>query len=311
MTEFGKYLCQCPDALRNKSTAMGLLKDALHNDLPKFRVLQAAYELGIIESLRKSNPITQEDRLRIITGLSSQYAMTESAAKNAISYWQNSITPEILKKVDARQPEMTVDSEIEWNSSDSPRSQATFIPENRPSIVVISQENNRCGIRIQWKRKPGIQGYEVWRAEENGQPKLVKSGTFALPRYVDYDVNEGVLYTYAIRGIIGSNKNEYTPSSNDMQIVSPSKVAVFQIREIKMISDGIQLSWSYSQDADYYVVEKFDEFEDNWFPLVQLSAGTTQFVDETESAAQINRYRIAYHSKKGVIVKTTAIDVNL
>ena len=49
MTEFGRYLKQCPAALKDKTRTLSLLKDALKNDLPKFRVLQAAYELGILE----------------------------------------------------------------------------------------------------------------------------------------------------------------------------------------------------------------------------------------------------------------------
>lgn len=84
MTEFGRYLKQCPAALKDKTRTLSLLKDALKNDLPKFRVLQAAYELGILEAIQRSNPISTDDRLKITTGLVSQYAMLENAAKNAI-----------------------------------------------------------------------------------------------------------------------------------------------------------------------------------------------------------------------------------
>lgn len=88
MTEFGRYLKQCPPALKDKTRTLSLLKDALKNDLPKFRVLQAAYELGILEAIQRSNPISTDDRLKITTGLVSQYAMLENAAKNAISFGQ-------------------------------------------------------------------------------------------------------------------------------------------------------------------------------------------------------------------------------
>ena len=91
MTEFGRYLKQCPAALKDKTRTLSLLKDALKNDLPKFRVLQAAYELGILEAIQRSNPISTDDRLKITTGLVSQYAMLENAAKNAIDYWQDSV----------------------------------------------------------------------------------------------------------------------------------------------------------------------------------------------------------------------------
>ena len=95
-TEFGNYLRQCPTALNDKNRTMGLLKDALNNDLPKFRVLQAAYELGVVDAIRRSNPISTDDRLRITTGLVSQYAMLETAAKHAIDYWESSIDADIL-----------------------------------------------------------------------------------------------------------------------------------------------------------------------------------------------------------------------
>ena len=85
MTEFGRYLKQCPAALKDKTRTLSLLKDALKNELPKFRVLQAAYELGILEAIQRSNPISTDDRLKITTGLVSQYAMLENAAKNAIA----------------------------------------------------------------------------------------------------------------------------------------------------------------------------------------------------------------------------------
>ena len=91
MTEFGRYLKQCPAALKDKTRTLSLLKDALNNDLPKFRVLQAAYELGILETIQRSNPISTDDRLKITTGLVSQYAMLENAAKNAIDYWQATV----------------------------------------------------------------------------------------------------------------------------------------------------------------------------------------------------------------------------
>ena len=58
MTEFGRYLKQCPAALKDKTRTLSLLKDSLKNDLPKFRVLQAAYELGILEPIQRSNPIS-------------------------------------------------------------------------------------------------------------------------------------------------------------------------------------------------------------------------------------------------------------
>lgn len=154
MTEFGRYLKQCPPALKDKTRTLSLLKDALKNDLPKFRVLQAAYELGILEAIQRSNPISTDDRLKITTGLVSQYAMLENAAKNAIDYWQDSVDADILYRALNDADEYR---ESRINSSESTvRPVIPIKPQQNPAenllkIESISQDSIRMGIRLQWK----------------------------------------------------------------------------------------------------------------------------------------------------------------
>lgn len=170
MTEFGRYLKRCPAALKDKTRTLSLLKDALNNDLPKFRVLQAAYELGILETIQRSNPISTDDRLKITTGLVSQYAMLENAAKNAIDYWQDSIDVDILYRAFNDADECR---ESRINSAESTAQPATPIkPQQNPAenllkIESISQDSIRMGIRLQWKKQSEIECYEIWRAKES------------------------------------------------------------------------------------------------------------------------------------------------
>ena len=154
MTEFGRYLKQCPAALKDKTRTLSLLKDALKNDLPKFRVLQAAYELGILEAIQRSNPISTDDRLKITTGLVSQYAMLENAAKNAIDYWQDSVDVDILYRA-LNDADECRESRI--NSAESTARPAIPIkPQQNPAenllkIESISQDS-RAG---RWPGPPG------------------------------------------------------------------------------------------------------------------------------------------------------------
>lgn len=313
MTEFGKYLTQCPHALNSKTGTLGLLKDALQNDMPKFRVLQAAYELGILDALRKSNPLTAEDRMRILTGLSCQYAMTDSAAQKAVAYWQESITPDILKNAEKE----LVSCPTSENPATSPASfalpqrQSINIPGNRPTIISISQDTIRLGLRIQWKRQPGLQGYEVWRAKENEPPILVKSGSFPIPRYQDFDVAEGCLYTYAVRGILSGEDKTYTVGSNDMQLTAPKRKFSFQFIEAASSQSGIKLAWGFVFGSACYIVEKYDTFGNDWFQLAELPSDITQFVDQSAIAGESNRYQLICKLKDGTRKKSTAIDVNL
>ena len=149
-TEFGNYLRQCPTALNDKNRTMGLLKDALNNDLPKFRVLQAAYELGVVDAIRRSNPISTDDRLRITTGLVSQYAMLETAAKHAIDYWESSIDADILVHSSC---ETDVDTKAVLPSPVMPSSPARMPDKDIIKVTTISQDFIRLGIRLQWENE--------------------------------------------------------------------------------------------------------------------------------------------------------------
>lgn len=168
-------------ALKDKTRTLSLLKDALKNDLPKFRVLQAAYELGILEAIQRSNPISTDDRLKITTGLVSQYAMLENAAKNAIDYWQDSVDVDILYRA-LNDADECRESRI--NSAESTARPAIPIkPQQNPAenllkIESISQDSIRMGIRLQWKKQSEIECYEIWRAKESEQPVKIKEGSF-------------------------------------------------------------------------------------------------------------------------------------
>ena len=236
MTEFGRYLKQCPAALKDKTRTLSLLKDALKNDLPKFRVLQAAYELGILEAIQRSNPISTDDRLKITTGLVSQYAMLENAAKNAIDYWQDSVDADILYRA-LNDADECRESRI--NSAESTARPAIPIkPQQNPAenllkIESISQDSIRMGIRLQWKKQSEIECYEIWRAKESEQP--VKSrkalSLFHGIRITMWKLN--CYYTYAIRGLNESGKD--IAHSADIQLncpkqatcISNSRVAVY------------------------------------------------------------------------------------
>lgn len=260
MTEFGRYLKQCPPALKDKTRTLSLLKDALKNDLPKFRVLQAAYELGILEAIQRSNPISTDDRLKITTGLVSQYAMLENAAKNAIDYWQDSVDADILYRA-LNDADECRESRI--NSAESTARPAIPIkPQQNPAenllkIESISQDSIRMGIRLQWEKQSEIECYEIWRAKESEQPVKIKEGSFPIPRYQDYDVEANCCYTYAIRGLNESGKD--IAHSADIQLIAPSKPPVFQIRELQFTFSGLQLKWSMLFEAEKYIVQKYSD----------------------------------------------------
>ena len=298
MTEFGRYLKRCPAALKDKTRTLSLLKDALNNDLPKFRVLQAAYELGILETIQRSNPISTDDRLKITTGLVSQYAMLENAAKNAIDYWQDSIDVDILYRA--------------FNDADECR-ESRINPQQNPAenllkIESISQDSIRMGIRLQWKKQSEIECYEIWRAKESEQPVKIKEGSFPIPRYQDYDVEANCCYTYAIRGLNESGKD--IAHSADIQLIAPSKPPVFQIRELQFTFSGLQLKWSMLFEAEKYIVQKYSDVY-GWTNLAELPVEQTVYLDAAAQGGKTIKYKIRCVCKNSTTLETTEIEVNL
>ena len=311
MTEFGRYLKQCPAALKDKTRTLSLLKDALNNDLPKFRVLQAAYELGILEAIQRNNPISTDDRLKITTGLVSQYAMLENAAKNAIDYWQNSIDADILYRAfnDADECE-----EPRKNSAESIAQPVTLLKskqspsENQIKIKSISQDSIRLGIRLQWEKQPEIECYEIWRAKDTEQPVKIKEGSFPIPRYQDYDVEANCRYTYAIRGLNEAGKD--TAYSADIQLIAPSKPPVFQIRELQFTFSGLQLKWNMLFEAKKYIVQKYSD-NYGWTTLAELPVEQTMYLDTAVQSETSVQYKIQCICKNGMVLETAEIEVNV
>lgn len=305
LTEFGKYLKKCPMALNDKNRTMGLLKDALNNDLPKFRVLQAAYELGIVEAIRRSNPVSTDDRLRITTGLVSQYAMLETAAKHAIDYWENSIDADILSCAPF---EVDTSTDVFCSSPAVQPSLVTSSANNVIKVTTISQDSIRLGIRLQWKKQENIDRYEIWRTKGNEQLIKVKDGTFPIPRYQDYDVEPNILYTYAIRGTDEAGKS--LAHSPDLQLVSPDKPPAFQIREIQFAFSGVQIKWTMIFETEIYRVLRFSDTA-GWKMLAELPVTQTAYLDVTAQSGDAVKYKIQCLCKNSTLLETTAIEVSL
>lgn len=311
MTEFGRYLKQCPAALKDKTRTLSLLKDALNNDLPKFRVLQAAYELGIVEAIKRSNPISTDDRLKITTGLVSQYAMLENAAKSSIDYWQNSIDSDILYRAfnDADECGEPCINSVESTAQTTPLIKLNQThSENRLKIRSISQDSIRLGIRLQWEKQSEIECYEIWRAKATEQPVKIKEGSFPIPRYQDYDVEANCCYTYAIRGLNEAGKD--IAHSADIQLIAPSKPPVFQIRELQFTFFGIQIKWTMLFEAEKYIVQKYSDSY-GWTALAELPVEQTMYLDTAVQSETSVQYKIQCACKNGTELETAEIEVNL
>ncbi len=307
-TEFGKYLKQYPSVLKDKTRTLSLLRDALNNDLPKFRVLQAAYELGILDAIQRSKPISTDDRMKITTGLVSQYVILENAAKYAIDYWQASVDAEILFRTFHGVDECE-ENPVSFAESVLPQEPSESIPhtpEKLLQIRSISQDSIRLGIRLQWEKQPEIESYEIWRAKDAEPPVKVKEGAFPIPRYQDCDVEANGLYTYALCGL--NEKGTILVRSLDVQMTAPSKPPAFQIRELQFALSGIQIKWNMLFEAQKYVVRK-KTVAAGWVTLAELPVEQTGYLDVSAQDGTAVKYKIFCICKNNTMLETSEIEV--
>ncbi|MBR2877068.1 MAG: hypothetical protein IKC01_08015, partial [Clostridia bacterium] len=83
---------------------------------------------------------------------------------------------------------------------------------------VVTLENERDGMRVNWTSCSGAQGYHVYRSVYNGNTgvwsgwSLLATTSNNMRSFIDKDVKVGIYYKYTVRGYSGSNKGAFVSS---------------------------------------------------------------------------------------------------
>ncbi len=94
--ELKKILHNNTVLLLERKHTRAILCDVYKNEMSKVNTLMAAYDEGIIDSLRESTSMDNKEKTRFIKILTNQHAMQENIAKSAVETWCNIIDASVI-----------------------------------------------------------------------------------------------------------------------------------------------------------------------------------------------------------------------
>lgn len=113
--ELKRIFMQNPRILLGRKGIRAILCDVFNNDMAKVNLMLAAYDEGIVDSLRACSPLTSDKKTQYTKILFQNYAMLDDRAKWVVDTWNSSFDHAIasaLNEMEKTQEE-TISSELE------------------------------------------------------------------------------------------------------------------------------------------------------------------------------------------------------
>lgn len=310
MPDFSQYLNERPELLLHPKQLMGVVKDVMGSRKAQYRAIQAALELGILDLLRVRCPLEQSERTRLITAIQHDYAMVERAAVFAVDFWDTHMSTELFEKAD--KANMTWERESDSILFSEPDSQASIYVrpvDDAPVLIFVKLDYLKNGISVQWQRHPKAERYQIFRIDSKKKSVLLKEGTFPLPRYCDTDVDDGETYTYLLRAVIKKDGQEvFSDYSNQLKITASFKQRGFQIREIRVQQDQVQIRWTYQVAIQQYTVKIRQTGDVNWRTSVSLPATQFFYTDGNLTRGTTYIYKVIGLCKDNHVIETAEVE---
>lgn len=270
--EFRHYLFQRPSIVSNEKQLLAVLNDAMCNEKKKYQFLCKAYKAGILDALKASNPPSSDDQQRIIQDLQTNYGLIEATAKSTVDFWVQSFDGFSFEGIDPLKAFMALPKTI---------GNGEVLPG--PRLIAISHNPLRKEVQLQWNRQQTAESYEVWRSIGQEPAILVKSGTFPLPRFSDKEIVSGEVYTYVVRSK-AKNSDAFSEFSNMLQIATPFSGSTFEISEVRIVNDAVQLRWTYQTDAEQYCLKRKDLIANDGESVFTIPNSQFLYVDKANAA---------------------------
>jgi len=114
-----------PGILLSRSHTKGLLNDIFQNDASKVNVLMSAYDFGIVSEMRKSFPLDNMAKGRLVKVLTQQHSIVDERAVWAIETWHSSLSADLLQKVEQLEKEQEKAAKVFVPAAEEPRKEKT------------------------------------------------------------------------------------------------------------------------------------------------------------------------------------------
>ncbi len=287
LLEFKHYISQRPEAVSNDNILLAILSDAMCNEQKKYRALVSAYRAGIWDAIKASNPPSNDEQDHIISDLQTKYGLVEAAAKGAVDFWIQSFQGFSFDNINRVTSYMGL-----------PIPDKDDLPPPGPQLVKISYNDTLKGISLQWTRQQDAGSYEIWRSVDEQKASIIEQGMFALPRFMDKDISVGKLYSYVVRSKIKDSEKS-SMFSNVLQIAVPIDNAEFEIREVRVANDGIQLMWSYQVGATEYLLKIKEAFSEKTEKIIKIPNSQFTFTDNEISVENPLSYMLECERRDG------------
>lgn len=105
-------------------------------------------------------------------------------------------------------------------------------------------------VELQWEEVPNATGYRLYRAENGGAYKLVKTVTGNTTK--NYNLNPDVTYTYQIAAIMEVGKQTFKSGYTYADPVKLSLDSVQQLHIERVFSNGVRIGWESVEGATGY-----------------------------------------------------------
>ena len=151
-----------PDVLSTHEKARAFLADVFLNDQMRINVMMNAYDVGIIEAIKKPTSFTIN---QIISGIESRYGVSEVRAKEAVEIWISILSQDDHDIEYQIRKEGTVASEGATSTSSAHRPQSLNLHASNATVNSTQQNNSNS---------TQVASASVKQTQKVGQPNVLR-----------------------------------------------------------------------------------------------------------------------------------------
>lgn len=127
---------------------------------------------------------------------------------------------------------------------------------------LVSAKNSSNGVKAEWKKVSGVDGYKVYRKSGSGSWEYLGKTKSSVLTYIDTTAKSGKTYSYTVKGYSGSVNGAFDKNGLSVKYLATPKTSV------KTASDSLTLSWKAVSGANEYIIYKKVDGAEDWTKLV-------------------------------------------
>lgn len=163
------------------------------------------------------------------------------------------------------------------------------------STCLYNVENVDGGIKLNWKKVNGADGYKIYRSvNDSNDFSLIKTVSDKnTVSYTDSSVSTKEYHYY----VVAYNGDNDAPKSAISEI---TYVNAPTLSSLKSVDDGFKLTWKKQSNANGYQVLRRNEGDDTFVKLTSVGASTTSYTDKSAIGGIRYYYAIKSYDSKGL-----------